>query len=892
VDRVSAVGAGARLGFEHPAWLLLLLSTPLLWLALRRSLADFPPRQLALQGALRTLLLAGVAAGLAGPTLRRPVRAVSATILLDVSDSVSDAGLDLERSAVAALIREAGRRGDPPPRLVRFAERPEELPYRPDAPPELARFPAPGGAATDLAMAVDLGAGLVDATALPRLLLISDGLPTRGDLAATAAHLAERGLPLFALPLPAPATGDAAIAELSAPDEVRPRVPFQIDVRVISDRAAQAHLHLQADGPATRTTRATIDRPEQTVTLAAGETTIAFTARVAEPARTVFRAHLDTPGDRHPENDDGVLAIAPVRDVRALVLEGTPGAASSLPRALAAERIGAEVQPARSFGAGPEAKLAAAETLAPLDLLILADVPRAALPEHALAALETFVRDGGGLLVAGGTQSFGPGGYLKSPLETLLPVRLDIPERQEEAPLALALVIDRSGSMGGPKMELTKAAARATAETLPPADRIAVIVFDSQAQAVVPLQRAENRQRILGDIGRITASGGTNILAGLREAVEELLPVRARKKHIILLSDGQSPYDEIPDLVDAAGAARITISAIGVGEGADQTMLKSIATRGGGRFYQTRDPASIPRIFSHETAGLDDRSIVERPTAARVAKRIAALAGIPIESAPPLGGYVVTRPRPLAETVLTTADGTPLLARWQVGLGTVTAWTSDLGARWGAAWARWPPYDKLWAQLARATMRRRAASQFPLRAVRHGDRVALTVDAIGADDRFLGGLDGRLEVTAAGTDGRVVSTRSLAFPETAPGRYETSFRPDVESGALLFSASFARAGAPVADATGRLTLPFAPELMPHPAGSTEGTASLAAAAVRSGGRVVSDPAEVLDPGGERRETRQPLRAPILLVTLALFVVDVLFRRVRLPDAPSAIDSRR
>ena len=321
---MSALGAGARLGFEHPAWLLLLLSTPLLWVALRRSLADFAPRQLALQGALRTLLLAGLAAGLAGPTLRRPVRAISATILLDVSDSVSEAGLDLERSAAAALIREAGRRGDPPPRLVRFAERPEEIPYRAGAPPGLARFPAPGGAATDLAMAVDLGAGLIDATALPRLLLISDGLPTRGDLTATAAHLAERGLPLFALPLPAPDAGDAAIAELSAPDDVRPRVPFQIDVRVISDRAAQARLRLQADGQATRATQATIDRPEQTVALAAGETTIAFTARVAEPGRTVFRAHLDTAGDRHPENDDGVLVIAPLRDARALILEGTP----------------------------------------------------------------------------------------------------------------------------------------------------------------------------------------------------------------------------------------------------------------------------------------------------------------------------------------------------------------------------------------------------------------------------------------------------------------------------------------------------------------------------------------------------------------------------------------
>ena len=218
-------------------------------------------------------------------------------------------------------------------------------------------------------------------------------------------------------------------------------------------------------------------------------------------------------------------------------------------------------------------------------------------------------------------------------------------------------------------MDLTKEAARATAEALPPVDLIAVIVFDSQATPVVRLQRASNRQRILDDIARITASGGTNILSGLREAVDELLPARARKKHIILLSDGQSPYDEIPDLIDAASAARITVSAVGVGDGADQTLLKMIANRGGGRFYHTRDPASIPRIFSRETSELGDRAIVERPTTARAAKRVAALAGVPLETAPALGGYVVTRPRPQAETILATADGDAVAGALAAGAG-------------------------------------------------------------------------------------------------------------------------------------------------------------------------------------------------------------------------------
>ena len=882
---MTGLAEGARLGFERPAWLLLLLVAPLLFAVLRRSLADFSPSQLALQAALRTLLVAGVAAALAGPSWRRPARAVSATVLLDVSDSVPEAGLSFERDAATALGRAAVAQGDPPPRFVRFAARPEEIPSTARGPIEVARFPAPVGAATDLALAVGLGAGLADATALPRLLVISDGLPTRGDLAAAAARLGDRGLPIFALPLATPSTGDAAVVELSAPDDVRAHVPFRVKVQLRSDRAAEAHLELETDA------HATVEGSPKSVSLASGATTIEFTARIAEPGITIFRAHLGTAADRHPENDDGVLAVATLRDARALFLEGTPGAAGSLSRALAAERITADVRPARGVGAAGAADGVAA-ILARYDLVVLADVPRAAFSEAGLAALEAFVRGGGGLIVAGGTQSFGPGGYRGTRLEGLLPVRLDLPDRQEEAPLALALVIDKSGSMGGAKMDLTKQAARATAETLPPSDQIAVVVFDSQATAVVQLQRAENRQRILGDIGRIVANGGTNILAGLREAVDELLPARARKKHIILLTDGQSPYDEIPDLVDAASAARITISTVGVGDGADQRMLEKIAARGGGRFYPVRDPASIPRIFSRETSDLGDQSIVERPTAVRVSKRIAALTGVAIETAPPLGGYVVTRPRAQAETLLSTADGAPLLARWQLGLGEVTAWTSDLGAHWGAAWARWPPFDKLWAQIARATMRRRAASHFPIRSVRLGDSVHLVVDAVGPDDRFMTGLDGRVEVSAAGTDGRATAPRSLPLPETAPGRYETTFRPDLEAGALLFSASFTHGGAPVADASGRLTLPFAPELMPPLPGSNGGAALLAAAAARSGGRVVTDPTEVLDPGPERRETRLPLRAPILLVTLALFVVDVLFRRIRLPERAPGIDSRR
>jgi uncharacterized protein YegL len=478
-------------------------------------------------------------------------------------------------------------------------------------------------------------------------------------------------------------------------------------------------------------------------------------------------------------------------------------------------------------------------------------------------------------------------------------VRVDIPEKMNDATLALALVIDKSGSMSGPKMDLTKEAARATAEMMPASDQIAVVVFDSQATPVVRMQRAANRMRILGDISRIQASGGTNIHGGLREAVDQLLPVRARKKHIILLSDGQSSYEGISDLVDTAASAQITISAVGVGDGADQTLLRMIASRGGGRFYTTRDPASIPRIFSRETSQIGNSSIVEEPTAVRVQKQVAVLSGIPLGQAPKLRGYAVTRPRREAELLMTTETGAPLLARWQIGLGQVTAWTSDIKPRWSADWMRWSPYPKFWAQVVRSTMRRRAPHHFALGTTLSGDSVAVSLDAVGTDDRFLGGLTGNLEVTtASGGAGAAATTavRTLALAETAPGHYEANFPAGaLAGGALLLKATLNRGPAPIADASGRLPLPFAPELRPRP--PEAGHALLAAIAARTGGSVLgaaeparrlSDvPAHLFDPGSQHRTRLTPLRIQVLLITLGLFGLDVLLRRIRLKtfDSP-------
>jgi Ca-activated chloride channel homolog len=844
-----------RLLLENPAWLWLLLAAPYLVIAAMRSVTDASPARRAAQTAARLLFLALGALVLAGPALRREETAVSAVVLLDGSASIGDQQL-AEEGRQAEELRAAAERRGAAVRVVRFGAEPEEVTG--SSPARAAR---PGD--TDIGLAVGLGLGLLDPGRVPRFLLLSDGRPTKGDAVAAAGRAAARGARIFFRQPAGAAARDVAVLDLVAPEEVRPHATFDLEIHLQATHAGSARLRLFRDGHP--------QDSEREVAFQAGVTTVRWPTRLEGNAINLYRAEIvRATDDGRPENDAGLLAIAPRPKPRVLVLEAR-GAAAPFVKALAAEDFETTSRPPRALGSD----------LTSYDLLVLADVAKAALSPGQQELIESYLREGGGLLVAGGPDSFGSGGYLGTRLAGLLPVRQDPTDERSEATLALALVIDRSGSMSGPKMELTKDAARGTAQMLAPEDLISVIVFDSQAHAVVRLQPASNRQRILNDIAQIRASGGTNILPGLREAVDELVAARARKKHIILLSDGQSPYEGIPELVDDAAAARITVSAVGVGEGADQTLLQMIANRGGGRFYHTRDPASIPQIFTRETQEVSRSSIVEAPTRLRPTKRAEVLAGLSLESAPALRGYTRTKARKEAEVLLAASQGDPLLARWQVGLGQAAAWTSDLGSRWSGDLSRWATFGKLWGQIARGTMRRGAAHQFPLHTELAGDRVRARVDTNGADDQQLPGLTGSLKVIEATVDGGAPLTpAAVPLAESAPGVYEAEV-PVHGPGALLLTAQLARGAQPIAEAQGRLSLPLARELLPAVDGAQEGRALLDLLARRTGGGPAATVEAVLDAGQDRVATQRSLRVPLLIAAILVFLADLALRRVRL-----------
>ncbi|HXU72262.1 MAG TPA: VWA domain-containing protein [Polyangia bacterium] len=860
----------------HALWILAAL--PLVAVALAASLVDLPRWQQRLSALLRMMLVALLALALARPSTIGERRTVATVLLVDVSASIGDRQLEAARKLVEDA--RAARHGDDVLKLVTFGAHPRLVELPPDGTPlpadALARHDVEG---SDLAAALTLSYGLYPPGTLPRALVVSDGNETEGDIVAEAAEAARRGVHVSTTSFPRAADDEVLVRSLTLPSDVKVGAPFTVTAEVYSSRPQSVSMTLYRDefiNP--------LDG-RKTVALEAGANSVKWKAEVAQAGFTTFKAVIgaapkETLHDTLPGNNAALASVAVKGKPRVLYVEGEPAAAPYLANALKRENIDVDVR--TSYGLPSSAK-----ELNPYDLVILSDVAQTFVGPAQMAAIEGYVRDlGGGFVMAGGENSFGSGGYTGSRLEKLLPVRFDTEKKRDQPGLALALVIDRSGSMTGEKLELAKDAAKATAELLGADDLIGVIAFDSQPTSIVRLQRAANRVRIGSDISRLTAGGGTNILPALKEAYDQLDPARAKLKHVILLTDGQASYDGIRELCDEMAEHKITISAVGVGAEADKTLLTMIAERGGGRFYYTQSAQNIPKIFTKETTEVARNALVEEQVGVHVQKRAELLDGVGIETAPPLRGYVSTKPKPLSDVVLVSDLGEPILARWRVGLGQAVAFTSDVKNRWAANWLKWPGYGKFWAHLTRSTMRHASSSlgggsgrSFELTTDVDPPRARVTVDAVGGDDRFVSGLVTTLQVI---DPEHPAERREVAMAETAPGRYEGEFTMGRFGSFLLRAIHRSGPGGPiVAESTGAVAVSYSREYLALPVdeGVLERVATTTGGKTRiaTGGPPL---ATIFDPAGERVIFNRELWPWVLWLAAFLLIIDVGVRRVR------------
>ena len=434
----------------------------------------------------------------------------------------------------------------------------------------------------------------------------------------------------------------------------------------------------------------------------------------------------------------------------------------------------------------------------------------------------------------------------------------------------MVLAIDKSGSMGGDKIEMAKSAARSAVELLGKRDYIGVVAFDGDSFVISEMQSARGKGKISDEIAQIDAGGGTSMYPAMELANEMLAATSAKLKHCIVLTDGISSPGDFEGLTQTMVSAKMTVSTVAVGEGADIELLESIAQVGKGRHYFTTDPSQVPQIFAKETVTASKSAIDEQPFLPQVIRATHALADIDMESAPFLLGYVMTRPKPTCEVILSTEKGDPLLAWWRYGLGMTAAFTSDAKSRWSAEWMTWEGFGKFWTQVIRHTMRKSDARGIIVDVQRNGKQTTLNVDAVDELGQFLNSAD--VELTLINPN---LKRESFQLEQTAPGRYHTEFETDA-SGAWHMEIALKKNDQVIYRQSRGLTVGYSDELRIRPA--NEGL--LRSIAETSGGAYLSDLSELASATDAAPVTRPfPLWPWLVTVALVLLALDVALRRI-------------
>lgn len=780
--RIRNPQSAMRFDFTNPAALLLLSLIPLALYLARNSLANLSSARRYVSIAVRVLLVLLIVLALAGLRFRTTSRDLALIFLVDVSASVAQDNRQEIFDFINTEIATAAPRDYVG--VIAFAREPsvELAPARKEALgdwrlSEISSNPARDY--TDIAAALRLAAALVPEDAAGRLVLISDGNENLESSTEESELLRASGIEVYTRSIGTAtergqSRGEVAVRDLEAPEKLAEGEGFDLKVTIDSTRDADATLRIF------RNDSVTAERGIHVT--ASGENVFVLPQRVERKGFYTYRAEVEAIGsDAFVQNNSRDAFAIVEGQPKTLYLYGDPRPSPAIVRVLVDGNFAADIRAAASS----PATLAGFQDY---DLVIFDNVPASSLTAAQMKMVQSYVRDlGGGFVMIGGDQSFGPGGYYKTPIEETLPVSLDVRQKKHLPSLAIALVIDKSGSMEGPKMQLTQEAASATVDFLSERDSVGVVAFDSEAYAVVNLTKVEDKRAIIRQIESIQALGGTNIYPGLKMAYDWLSASDAQIRHIIVLSDGRSEDGDFRRIARDIRDAGMTVTTVAVGDDADIPMMKMLADIGGGRFYAADRPDNLPRIFTREASLASRSTIIEEPFTPRLVRPAQATNGIDWGTAPQLGGYVGTAERDSlkspAITALISDKDDPVYAVWQYGLGRAAAFTSDAKPRWAAGWMNWPGFGAFWTQAFRDTLRRESAAGLIPRVDITAGRGHVSIEATAPDGQFKNNL--RLRTRVVGPD---LSASEITLDQTAAGRYEGDFAATAR-GAYLVSIS-------------------------------------------------------------------------------------------------------
>ena len=706
--------------------------------------------------------------------------------------------------------------------------------------------------ASDLSSALTLASALLPEDAQGRIVVLSDGATE--DVRAAAQQLAARGVTVDFQSFSGDALPDAQISQLNVPSRVYQGQSFTVTVQVTANHDTAGTLVLYQN-------RTPVSSRE--VTLRRGDNTFTFRDTAADTGVVTYEARLISEGDSCAQNDSMGGYVYVQGAPKLLLVEGRQGEGSEMAAMLCAAAMQYEtVLPAQlPYDA---------EQLRQYDGVVLVNVDYDAADEEQWAALDSAVRVlGRGLTVIGGDSSYALGGYRGSKLEEMLPVTIDVRNKLDLPSLALMLVIDKSGSMsdgmfGTTRLELAKEAAMRAAEVLTPNDQVGVIAFDDAAKWVVNLQKAEDVEAIQNQIGTIRPGGGTAFFTALYEATYALMNAQAQQKHIIFLTDGEAGDTGYLQLCDIMQQNDITLTTVAVGSGADQATLRTLAQQGGGRAYAANEFDNLPKIFTKETY-LVSGSYVQNRTFTPVITEQSALTDF--EGFPQLSGYLAATEKSLATVSLMSDREDPILAWWQYGAGRVVAFMADSRGAWTSEFLQWDQAAAFYGGMAAFTLPGEER-EGQLTTERQGDALRIVYTA---PEDAQTGLS--TSVTALLPDG---TQTQLALQESAPGVYEGEIAA-AQLGAYALRVE-------QRDESGELQRVMEGGAVNGYSGeydlrSQNAESTLPYLSALTGGRVITDSAEMLKATNAVVRARRDLTQPLLWALMVLLLCDIALRRL-------------
>lgn len=722
---------------------------------------------------------------------------------------------------------------------------------------------------SDIASGLQLASGMLTNGKSGRIILMSDGEENVGDVLRQGKLLRDRGIQVDVVPLAAKERKDASIEAVRVLDKLYQAEAYTLEVVIRSTSTGVAQLRVFEDNR---------EMTAGSVQLNKGENRFAFQSLAKEPGFHRYRAEVYLEGDEQSANNAHYAFSQVEGPPKVLIVEGKAGISKNVEGALQSALIPFET-------IEPELLSNDFVTYTSYESIILNNVAATQIPQLKMEMMEQAVRDYSvGLVMLGGDNSYGLGGYFKTPIERALPVYMDLRGKREIPSLGIVLIMDKSGSMSGEKMKLAQEAASRTVDLLREKDTLGVLGFDSSPHWYVEPQKLSDKSGVIQKINAIPADGGTEIYTAVVEAFAKLSKVEAQRKHIILLTDGQSSTTQsYEELTADMQKENITMSTVAIGTDADQSLLKQLADLAKGRYYAAVDQTTIPAIFSREAVLISRTYVVNQPF-------VPALAGgtdwhsFLGQGLPSLNGYIATTPKEAAEVVLTSPEPDPILARWQYGSGRSVAWTSDATGAWSANWVTWPAFSQVLTGMIKWTFPQFESS--PLELNGHLAGREMTLEAKSGNNTLDDSLGEQGELRAIVTD-ESLGSQEIHFTSTAPGEYSAQLSVD-KSGVYIAKTELLAAGSEegtekrvIGSSTSGFVIPYSPE---YRITDGQGLSKLQQLAELTGGRMLSleHPEEAFAFASAAQKRLTPISEYLLMAALALLLMDIAARRLALP----------